>query len=231
MKRNILCAAGGLLIILGAILLLIGGYYALLAPDLFRSTVRFAVSKDPTGLIDSTTGYDPYWIQNELERIQSKSVLYVVITNLNLHQQWAKPFREKELPIEVVYRLLKPQIEVKQIHGTSLINVQVTSADKLEAARIANEIARVYGDQRLAAFSNAVKVQLRDSASKTVNEKQTSSSDPLFEIVDPAEPAARPFFPNRPLAAGVALLGLLFISGGLVLLARAVRHPSLLVTA
>ena len=231
MKRNILCAAGGLLIILGAILLTIGGYYALLAPDLYQSSVRFRSSKDPTGLIDPKATYDPYWIQTEFEKIQSKSVLYVVITNLNLHQQWAKPFREKELPVEVAYRLLKQQIETRQPHGTSLINVQVTSANKLEAARIANEIARVYGDQRRAAFSNAVNVQLRDSTLNTANQEQALSRNPLFEIGDPAEPALRPFFPNRPLAAGVALLGLLFISGGLVLLARAVRHPSLLVTA
>ena len=274
MKRNILCAAGGAFIILGAILLVIGGWHALLARDLFRSSVGVAVSYHPAaGWLGSSnpTAYDPHWFQTELERFQSQSILQEVITNLNLRKEWATKFKlPDELPVDVTYRLLRERIEVRQTHGTSLVEIKVTSADKQEAARIANEIARVFCEQRLDAlrtgaanilhsFSNtlassnfsgepverlrqelrisaddkaalrgAIQIKLRDPVLERAVKGQTVDGSPLVEIVDPAEPAPRPFYPNRPLTDGVALLGLLFIAGGLVFLAHAVRQPALI---
>jgi hypothetical protein len=38
---------------------------------------------------DRNSLYDPYWIQNEIEKIQSKWVLFQVISNLNERQTWA----------------------------------------------------------------------------------------------------------------------------------------------
>ena len=63
-------------------------------PQYYASTVRISVEKDASdipGLFDirpSSTMYDPYFIQSEFERIQSKKVLYDVIDDLKLNTRW-----------------------------------------------------------------------------------------------------------------------------------------------
>src|SRR5512136_313204 len=58
-------------------------------PESYLSTVRIQVEKDSpdvTALQDRSPyvpSFDPYWMQTEYEKIQSKAVLYGVITNLN----------------------------------------------------------------------------------------------------------------------------------------------------
>src|SRR5206468_5273036 len=81
--------------------------------------------------------------------IQSKSILYQVITNLNLNKVWAQKLKEEgELRTEVTFALLKSKIDVRQARNTSLIEIKVFSDDKNEAAVIANQIATVYKDHR-----------------------------------------------------------------------------------
>src|SRR5438477_9661839 len=58
-------------------------------PESFASTVRMKVEKDTpdVGTLSSDPlplGFDPYWVQDQFETIQSKVILYQVITNLNL---------------------------------------------------------------------------------------------------------------------------------------------------
>src|SRR5512142_2237994 len=62
-------------------------------PKTYASTVRMKVDKDATDVAGLTGermpgGFDPYWIQTEFEKIQSKSILYPVITNLHLNKRW-----------------------------------------------------------------------------------------------------------------------------------------------
>src|SRR5436305_5242958 len=59
-------------------------------PESFSSTVRIKVEKDmgDVGGFEgkfAQAGFDPYWVQTEFEKIQSKMILNQVITNLNLH--------------------------------------------------------------------------------------------------------------------------------------------------
>src|SRR6185436_5289858 len=58
-------------------------------PPKYASTVRISVEKDSSdiealGPRTSGGGFDPFWIQNQYEKIQSKMILYQVITDLNL---------------------------------------------------------------------------------------------------------------------------------------------------
>src|SRR2546422_57028 len=71
-------------------------------PESYSSTVRIAIEKEAGDIAPldgqrTTAGYDPYWIQDQYEKIQSKSVLYPVITNkdLMLHQKWAAKYKEE----------------------------------------------------------------------------------------------------------------------------------------
>ena len=125
-------------------------------PESYSSMVRIKVEKDAPDMegIEFTSrggsGFDPYWVQDQFETIQSKAILYTVITNLNLNRKWAEKFKQEgELRTEQTFSLLKNQIDVRQYRNTSLIEIRAFSEDNNEAARIANEIAKVYREYRL----------------------------------------------------------------------------------
>src|SRR5205814_528864 len=93
---------------------------------------------------------DPYWVQDQFETLQSKSILYQVITNKNLNKKWAEKFKEEgELRTEQTYRILRGKLDVSQTRNTSVLEIRVLSEDKDEAAELANEIAKVYRDSRI----------------------------------------------------------------------------------
>src|SRR3954463_229545 len=126
-------------------------------PESFASTVRMKVEKDASdiggGLKDNFgggAGFDPYWVQDQFETIQSKLILYQVITNMHLNKKWAEKYKEgDDFKTEQTYGILKSKVDVRQSRGTSLIEIRVLSEDKTEAAEIANEIAEVYRQSRL----------------------------------------------------------------------------------
>ena len=123
-------------------------------PKKYASTVRMKVEKDSTDIQtmnnqNAFASYDPYWVQTEFEKIQSKLILYPVITNLGLNRKWATKFKEEgELPTHITYAMLKGSVDVKQARNTSLIEIEAQSEDPNEAATIANEIASVYKKNR-----------------------------------------------------------------------------------
>lgn len=124
-------------------------------PESYRSTVRISVDKDTTdiasmGQAQGSSGYDPYFIRTEFEKIKSKLVLYTVIERLNLSQAWARRYGGGEtLSINNTFLRLQGSIALDQSRNTSLIEISVYSPDKKEAAIIANAIAEVYHDVRL----------------------------------------------------------------------------------
>jgi len=123
-------------------------------PPTWASTARISVVKDTTDIASMGGGpalnsFDPYWIQTEFEKIQSKLILYQVITNLDLNRKWGEKFKEGVLPTEVSYNVLKKQMDVNQARSTSIIEIKVESDDKDEAPLIANMIAQVYAESRL----------------------------------------------------------------------------------
>jgi len=124
-------------------------------PPTYASAARMSVQKDATdvpGLGNGPvySGFDPYWVQTEFEKIQSKSILYPVISNLDLNHKWGEKFKEGELRTDITYKLLKRAVDVTQSRNTTLIEVKVRSDDPSEAAVIANRIAEVYKESRLA---------------------------------------------------------------------------------
>ncbi|MBI3876953.1 MAG: polysaccharide biosynthesis tyrosine autokinase, partial [Verrucomicrobia bacterium] len=121
----------------------------------FMSSVRMEVQKDTTD-VQTFSGnpnagnYDPYFIQTQFERIQSKDVLYEVIRELGLSHKWAvrdKLDRDYDAPDTFI--LLNRVIDPRQIRNTSIIEVRVYDKDRQEAADIANKIADIYRKNRL----------------------------------------------------------------------------------
>jgi polysaccharide biosynthesis transport protein len=152
-------------------------------PKYFASTVRIAVEKDSSetpGLFEfrpTANSYDPYFIQTEFEKIQSKAVLYNVISNLHLSTKWAKKYEIAALDMTRTYKLLKGRLDVRQYRNTTLIEIKVMDEDPQEAVDIANEIAKAYGEQRRATKMKAANMgiaQLKDDLKKAdeqVNQK------------------------------------------------------------
>ena len=101
----------------------------------YMSTVRMDVQKD-VGDISSLMpqqqqgGFDPYFVMTQFEILQSKEVLGKVIDDLKLVPRWDQKYR------------------LRQVRNTSIIEINVYSKDKAEAAEIANKIAEVYKDNR-----------------------------------------------------------------------------------
>jgi polysaccharide biosynthesis transport protein len=153
-------------------------------PKSYASTVRMKVEKDAPdvgGIADRaySSGYDPYWVQTEFETIQSKSILYQVITNLDLTKKWAERFKQEgELRMDDTYAILKGSVDVRQARNTSLLEISAFSDDPQEAAVIANKIAEIYREsrlnQRLQASTRGIDTLEKewDKQDKLVREKQ-----------------------------------------------------------
>ena len=124
-------------------------------PEYYASTVRIAVEKDTSDItpllgMPTSGNFDPYFLQTEYEKIESKVILYEVIRDMDLNVKWAKRHgAEGSLRQGETFLILKKNVNVKQSRNTSLIEITVTSEDKQEAADIANKIAATYKKHRL----------------------------------------------------------------------------------
>ncbi len=124
-------------------------------PQSYSSTARIAVEKDttdiePLGRSQVQGQYDPYFINTEFEKIQSKSVLYPVIELLNLGTHYATNYSsgqgpdQKAWPKSETYTMLRRNVEVRLSRNTSLIEIRVFDRERDTAALIANQIVKQY---------------------------------------------------------------------------------------
>lgn len=152
-------------IILAVVLLVVltGMMYTFTLPKIYMSTARISVREDAMDVDvferQFTSAYNPFFLKTQFEIIQSKPILYEVIQNLGLMQRWAAEYGSEggSLSKEDAYSLLRRSLRVVPYRDTSLIDLQAYREDRVEAARIANEVAQVYRDYRLSQKRNEVK--------------------------------------------------------------------------
>jgi len=123
-------------------------------PESYSSTARIKIERDQSdiqALMQAATplAYDPYFIQTEFEVIQSELILGGVIEALNLQDRWGKTYAngERLTKLEAIH-FLKNKMSLHTVRNTSLIEIQVFSENRNEAAEIANAIAKAYQDYR-----------------------------------------------------------------------------------
>lgn len=154
-----------------------------LLPEKFESLVRIRVSKDTdvAGLYEGArnTGYDPYFVLTEFEVIKSKSVLYGVITNLNLISRWSARENIPNLSLQRAYYKLLNDMDVRQFRNTELIEVSVRSKDAMEAAEIANTIASAYREDRLKKYK-----EISEQTTKTFTQTLEEYEGRVKELQD-----------------------------------------------
>ena len=94
-------------------------------------------------------GYDPYFLQTELEILQGPTVLGKVVEALNLNTVWGKKYGVDTFKTSETVEFLKNQMGLSPVRNTTLVGITVYSADKNEAATLANAIATAYHNYRV----------------------------------------------------------------------------------
>lgn len=136
-------------------------------PKVYMASARIAVRPDDPGILpfqykqqqQMMTVYDMYFLRTQFEIIQSRPILYEVIRNLRLQEQFGKMYSDDGSPLSQAdaYKILNTSMKVQQYRDTNLIEIRIyrgtRRSDKdtarRDAARIANEIASVYRDYRM----------------------------------------------------------------------------------
>ncbi|HEY0552586.1 MAG TPA: polysaccharide biosynthesis tyrosine autokinase [Verrucomicrobiae bacterium] len=128
-----------------------------LLPESFSSTAKIAIEQDMPDVDSSGGGIairptpDPFFLQTEFERIQSKKVLYRVIEELDLQRQWGVKYKKQPgatISREQAYGFLKNSIAVEPFRNTTMVEIRAFSDNKDEASTIANKVAEVYKEVR-----------------------------------------------------------------------------------
>jgi capsular exopolysaccharide synthesis family protein len=123
-------------------------------PVSYASTSQIEIKPDVSDIsqMDGTpisVGYDPYFLQTELEKLQGPTVLGKVVDALDLNNKWGQKYGVGAFKTSETVEFLKGQMSLNPVRNTTLVNITIYSGDKNEAATLANAIAKAYHDYRL----------------------------------------------------------------------------------
>ncbi len=179
-------------IILAVVLLVVvtGTAFTLTLPKIYMADARILVKEDSMDVDvferQYTAAYNPFFLRTQYEIIQSRQILYQVINNLNLQQVWGEDLREDGAPLtrEQAYDALSRSVRVEQYRDTTLIAIRVFRENPEEAARIANEVAAVYRDQRLSLKRREVKrsIEVLENEMQKQQDKVAQAEEQMEKI-------------------------------------------------
>jgi uncharacterized protein involved in exopolysaccharide biosynthesis len=129
---------------------------------------------EETGAVSvKIAGYDPYFMQTQMEIIKSDAVLRNVVYQLGLARSMAAAYDIKtEFSASDAVEMLRRQLQLSQSRNTSLLEIRVFSASSSQAEAIANAIPMQYA---------------------------SIAPHARMSIIDPARAPLRPVRPNVPL--------------------------------
>jgi succinoglycan biosynthesis transport protein ExoP len=102
--------------------------------------------------VQGSSAYDPYFLQDQFKIMQNEKIIYPVIEKLSLNTRLAAAIGAPgtTLTSDLTYRyIISKMLRVESQRSSSLIDINVYAQDPAMAAEIANEIARVYSDDRI----------------------------------------------------------------------------------
>ena len=97
---------------------------------------------------------DPRFVATQTEIIKSSKVLYPVVDEQDLTHKWAS--EGSPLPREYAYYRLQGMLDLKQVRGTDLLELDVTSTSPAESLSLVNSVVNYY--------TEAVKADQREFA-------------------------------------------------------------------
>jgi len=185
---NILWTRKALVLLIAGLVVLTTLAITALLPRWYLSTAEIRVEK-PEGEVklfqaQSNPYYDPYFIQDQLNTIQSDVVLKPVIEHLGLNEALGRQLNNGEpLSTSLTQRvLLEKMLRVESRRSSSIIEIGVFARESLLAARIANEIARVYSENRIAFATSGQREGLEELKRQlTTQEEAVSRQRDLVE--------------------------------------------------
>ena len=131
--------------------------WTLFLPRWYLATTKVRVEKPDSDVklfqAQSSGAYDPYFLQDQVKIMQSEKILYPVIEHLDLNSRLAAlvgaaPGVTLSNDLAFAYLTVK-MLRVEPQRSSSLIEINVYAQDATLAADIANEIAKVYSEDRI----------------------------------------------------------------------------------
>ncbi len=126
-----------------------------LLPKWYLSTASIRVEK-PEGEVKlfqnaASAANDPTWLQDQFKIIQSAKIIYPIIEKLGLNEKlMASAQANQPLTTDYTYEfILKKMLKVEPQRNSTVIDIDIYAQDAELAAAIANEIARVYAEDRV----------------------------------------------------------------------------------
>ena len=141
-------------IVLALVVLTTLGVTALL-PKWYLATAKIRVEKPESEVklfqAQSNAYYDPSFIQDQFEILQSEKILYPVIAHLDLSAILGKQLNNGgPLSPAISYKyIIGKMLRVESRRGTSIIELNVYALNAALAASMANDLARVYAEDRI----------------------------------------------------------------------------------
>jgi polysaccharide biosynthesis transport protein len=138
------------------VMVVVAGVTAIL-PKQYLSVAEVRV-QNPDGELklfqtQTSTYYDPYFLQDQFRIMQSPKILYPVIGQLDLGRRLADVVGSPAaLPNDLALAVLlnKKMVQLESPRNSSFIKINVYAHEPQLAADIANAIARVYSEDRVA---------------------------------------------------------------------------------
>ena len=133
-------------------------------PKTYMSMSRITVEKDTSdiaplnGIQSGATAFDSYFIQTELEVIQSQKVLDKVVSKCRLTNVWKRLNGGKSLTPREARKILKKAIDIRQFRNTSIIELRAYDRKPTEAQEIAQALAEEYQTHRTDAQKKRVEI-------------------------------------------------------------------------
>jgi polysaccharide biosynthesis transport protein len=125
-------------------------------PKWYLATTKVRVEKPESDVklfqAQGNTAYDPYFLQDQNKIMQNEKILYPVIEKLNLNTRLAAAAGAPgaTLTSDLTYQyILSKMLRVEAQRSSSLIDINVYAEDPELAAEMANEVARVYSEDRI----------------------------------------------------------------------------------
>ena len=165
-------------LVLALVVLTTLGVTALL-PKWYLSTAKIGVQKPESEMklfqAQNNAYYDPYFVQQQLEIIQAEKIIYPVIEHLGLNTILGKQFNDGvPLPNAISMKyLLDKMLRIESRKSTSIIEINVFARDTRLAADLANDIARVYADDRIALATSDQREGLAQLRKELEKQEQT----------------------------------------------------------
>jgi succinoglycan biosynthesis transport protein ExoP len=125
-------------------------------PKWYLATTKVRVEKPESDVklfqAQGNNAYDPYFLQDQNKIMQNERIIYPVIEKLNLNSRLAASagFPGITLSPDMTYQYItRKMLVIEAQRSSSLIDINVYAQDPVLAAEMANEVARVYSEDRI----------------------------------------------------------------------------------